>query len=118
MSKNPFEKFADKLLNRDKKGQDLRKYNINLNGILGNDIDYDEIQYNEHRKLVGIAKTCLSNQLHFWMAKANGNFQSRVIDLEHDIKISANINERISKKLHTKEDIDRLKAILSKHGCI
>ena len=118
MSKNPFEKLADKLLNRDKKGQDLRKYNINLNGILGNDIDYDELQYNEHRKLVGTAKVCLNNQLHFWMSKSSDNFKSRVIDLERDIKIAATITERITKKLHTKEDIDRLKSILSKHGCI
>ena len=117
MQKNPFEKFADKLLNRDKKGQDLKKYNINLNGILGNDINYDELQYNEHRKLIGIAKTCLSSQLHFWMSK-NGNFQSRIDDLQRDIRQSANICDRITKKQHTVDDITKLRTILTKHGCI
>ena len=117
MSKNPFEKFADKLLNRDKKGQDLRKYNINLNSILGDDVDYDEIQYNEHRKLIGTAKICLNNQLHFWMSK-NGDFRPRIDDLQHDIRQSANICDRITKKQHTADDITKLRTILTKHGCV
>jgi len=117
MQKNPFEKLADKLLNRDKKGQDLKKYNINLNGILGDDIDYDELQYNEHRKLIGIVRTCLSSQLHFWIAK-NGDFKSRIDDLQRDIKQSANICDRITKKLHTSDDITKLRNILTKHSCI
>ena len=117
MFKNPFEKFADKLLQRKDKGDALKKYNINLNGILGDDINYDELQYNEHRKLVGKAKVCLSDQLHFWLHKAN-KFQNRIDDLQRDIKIAASISDRINKKTHTQDDVDRLKSILTKHGCI
>ena len=43
MSKNPFEKFADKMLHRDKKGQDLKKYAIDLSGVLGKGIDNKEL---------------------------------------------------------------------------
>lgn len=112
-----FEKFADKLLYRDKKGQELKKFNIDLSSVLGEGINNDDIQYNEYRKLIGVAKVCLNNQLHFWISK-NGNFKSRIEDLERDIKNSATISDRINKKTHTKDDIDRLKFILSKHGCV
>lgn len=117
MSKNMFEKLADKLLQRKDKGDALKKYNIDLSGVLGDDINYDELKYNEHRRLIGTAKVCLNNQLHFWIAK-NGNFKSRIDDLERDIRIAATISDHINKKTHTQNDIDRLKAILSKHGCV
>ena len=110
--------MADKLLYRDKKGNDLKKYNIDLSGVLGEGIDQDELQHNEYRKLIGIAKVCLSNQLHFWVGKTGNTFKSRIEDLERDIKVAATISDHINKKTHTKNDIDRLKAILSKHGCI
>ena len=48
MQKNLFEKFADKMLHRDKKGQDLKKYNIDLSGVLGKGIDNKELQHNEN----------------------------------------------------------------------
>ena len=47
MFKNPFEKFADKLLGQDKRGQELKKYNIDLSGVLGEGIDQEELQHNE-----------------------------------------------------------------------
>jgi hypothetical protein len=118
MSKNPFEKLADKLLHRDKKGNDLKKYNIDLNGVFGGNINNKEIEYNSHRKLIGTAKTCLSSQLHFWLSRKNSNHSPRINAIEHDIKISANISNRITKKTYTPEDIVVLKSILSKYGCI
>ena len=47
MFKNPFEKFADKLLGQDKKGQELKKYNIDLSSVLGEGIDQEELQHIE-----------------------------------------------------------------------
>lgn len=118
MSKNPFEKLADKFLHRDKKGNDLKKYNIDLNNVFGGGINNEEIEYDSYRKLVGTAKTCLSNQLHFWLSKKNGDHSNRINSIERDIRISANISERITKKTHTQEDIKVLKDILRKYGCI
>jgi len=118
MSKNPFEKLADKLLHRDKKGNDLKKYNIDLNGVFGGGINNKEIEYDGYRKLIGTAKICLSNQFHFWCAKKNGDYTSRINAIERDIKISATISERINKKTYTQEDIKVLKDILSKYGCL
>ena len=117
MFKNPFEKFADKLLGQDKKGQELKKYNIDLSGVLGEGIDQEELQHNENRKLVGLTKTCLMNQLHFWMRKP-GDHSSRIAYLERDIKQAVNICESINQNKYTKDDITRLKSIQSKHGCI
>ena len=118
MSKNPFEKLADKLLHRDKKGNDLKKYNIDLNGVFGGGINNKEIEYDSYRKLIGTAKTCLSNQLHFWLAKKNNNHNSRIQAIERDIRTSAAISDRINKKTYTPDDITKLRSILSKHGCI
>jgi uncharacterized membrane protein YgaE (UPF0421/DUF939 family) len=118
MSKNPFEKFADKLLKQDKKGQDLKKYSIDLSGVLGGGIDNKELQYNEHRKLTATAKICLSNHHHFWLAKKTGDHSARLSMIERDIKIASNIIDRINKKSYTEDDITKLKSILSKHGCI
>ena len=118
MSKNIFEKLADKLLHRDKKGNDLKKYNIDLNGVFGGGINNKEIEYDSYRKLVGTAKTCLSGQLHFWLAKKNGDHNSRIKAIERDIKISATICDHINKKSYTPEDIKVLKDILSKYGCL
>jgi hypothetical protein len=118
MSKNPFEKFADKLLHRDKKSQDLKKYNIDLSSVLGEGIDNDELIYNEHRKLVGIAKTCLSSQLHFFIAKKLGDHSGMITSIENNIKKAANICERINNKTYTSEDISKLRSILRIYGCI
>ena len=118
MFKNPFEKFADKLLGQDKKGQELKKYNIDLSGVLGDDVNNKEIEYDSYRKLIGTAKTCLSGQLHFWLAKQNGDHLSRIKAIERDFKISATISDRINKKTYTPEDIKVLKDILSKYGCL
>jgi hypothetical protein len=118
MSKNPFEKLADKLLHRDKKGNDLKKYNIDLNGVFGGGVNNKEIEYDSYRKLIGTAKTCLSGQLHFWLAKKQGDHSSRIKAIERDFKISAAISERINKKTYTPEDIKVLKDILSKYGCL
>lgn len=117
MPKNPFEKFADKLLYRDKKGQELKKYNIDLSAVLGEGIDQEEIQHNENRKLVGLTKTCLMNKLHFWISKSGDN-SSRIAYIERDIKQAVNICERINQKSYTTDDIVKLKAILSKHSCL
>ena len=117
MKKNPFEKFADKLLNTKDKGEALKKYNIDLNGVLGGGIDNEEIQHNENRKLVGLTKTCLLNQLHFWINKS-GDHSSRIAYMERDIKTASNICDRINKKTYMKSDIDMLKSILHKHSCI
>jgi len=116
MRKNPFEKFADKLLHRDKKGQDLKKYNIDLSGVLGEGIDQEEIQHNENRKLIGLTKTCLMNKLHFWINK-KGDHSSRIAYLERDIKQAATICEHINQKKYTNDDIEKLKFILAKHSC-
>jgi hypothetical protein len=118
MPKNPFEKLADKLLHRKDKGDSLKKYNIDLSGVLGEGINQEEIQYNEYRKLVGIAKTCLSNQLHFWLAKKNGDYSNMINSIERNIKISANICGRINNKTYTNEDINKLRSILRIYGCI
>jgi hypothetical protein len=117
MPKNPFEKFADKLLHRDKKGQDLKKYNIDLSGVLGQGIDNKELEHNENKKLVGTTKICLMNKLHFWINKP-GDHSARVAYIERDIKQAVNICELINQNKYTKDDITRLKSILFKHGCV
>ena len=117
MRKNPFEKFADKILHRDKKGQDLKKYNINLSGVLGEGIDDKELQHNENRKLVGTTKTCLMNKLHFWINKP-GDHSSRIAYIERDIKQAVNICERINQNKYTQDDITKLRNILQKHNCL
>ena len=117
MSKNPFEKLADKLLHRKDKGDALKKYNIDLSGVLGEGINQEEIQYNEYKKLIGLSKTCLSGRLHFWLSKKTGDNTGRINDIQRDIKIAANIGDRINKKTYTSDDIIKLRSILSKHGC-
>lgn len=118
MFKNPFEKFADKMLHRDKKGQDLKKYSIDLSGVLGEGIDNKELQHNENRKLVGITKTCLMNKLHFWINKTNGDHSSRIAYLERDIRQAATICEQINQNKYTQDDITKLRNILQKHNCL
>ena len=116
--KNPFKNFTDKLLHKDKKLQDLKKYNIDLSNVLGEGIDNKELQHNENRKLVGLTKTCLMSKLHFWINKTTGDHSSRITYMERDIKIASNICDRINKKTYMKSDIDTLKSILRKHTCI
>jgi hypothetical protein len=118
MPKNPFEKLADKLLHRDKKGNDLKKYNIDLNGVFGGGINNKEIEYDSHRKLIGTAKVCLNNQLYFWMAKKNGDHSNMINSIEHNIKKASVICDRINNKTYTEEDISKLKSILRIYGCI
>jgi len=118
MSKNIFEKLADKLLHRDKKGNDLKKYNIDLNGVFVGGVNNKEIEYDSYRKLIGTAKVCLNNQFHFYFSKKNGDYTSRIKAIERDIKISATISNHINKKTYTPEDIKVLKDILSKYGCL
>jgi hypothetical protein len=118
MRKNPFEKFADKILHRDKKGQDLKKYNIDLGGVLGKGIDNKELQHNENRKLIGTTKTCLMNKLHFWLNKESGDHSARVAYLEREIKIANTLCEHINQNKYTQDDIIKLRSILSKHGCL
>jgi hypothetical protein len=48
----------------------------------------------------------------------NGDFRPRIDDLQHDIRQSANICDRITKKQHTADDITKLRTILTKHGCV
>jgi hypothetical protein len=115
---NPFEKFADNILHRDKKGQDLKKYSIDLNGVLGKSIDNKESQHNENRKLVGITKICLMNKLHFWINKTTGVHSSHIAYLEHDIKQAATICDLINQDKYTKDDITKLRNILQKHNCL
>jgi hypothetical protein len=117
MPKNPFEKLADKLLHRKDKGDSLKKYNIDLNGVFGGGINNDEIQYDNYRRLIGVAKVCLSDKLHFWLSKKNGDYSNQIVNIQRDIKIAANISERISKKTHTPDDIKVLKNILNKYNC-
>lgn len=118
MFKNPFEKFADKMLHRDKKGQDLKKYSIDLSGVLGEGINKDELQHNENRKLVGTTKTCLMNKLHFWINKTTGDHSSRIAYIERDIKQAATICEAINQNKYTMDDITKLRNILKKHDCL
>lgn len=118
MSKNPFEKFADKLLHRYKKGQDLKKYNIDLSGVLGEGIDNEELQHNENKKLVGLTKLCLMNKLHFWLNKTTGDHSARINYLERDIKIASKICNHINKKTYMESEIVKLKAILKRHNCL
>jgi hypothetical protein len=117
MFKNPFDKFADKILQRDKKGQDLKKYNIDLSGVLGEGIDQKELQHNENKKLIGITKTCLMNKLHFWINKP-GDHTARIAYIERDIKKAVYICDCITRNSYIKDDIDVLKSILYKHNCI
>ena len=117
MPKNPFEKLADKLLHRKDKGEELKKYNIDLNGVFGGGINNDEIQYDGYRRLIGTAKVCLSEKLHFWLSKKNGDYSNHIINIERDVKITANIGKRINEKIYTQEDIKVLKNILSKYNC-
>ena len=116
--RNPFEKFADKMLHRDKKGQDLKKYSIDLSGVLGGGVDNKELQHNENRKLVGVTRTCLMNKLHFWINKKTGDHSSRISYLEHDIKQAAYICDQINQDKYTKDDITKLRNILQKHNCL
>jgi hypothetical protein len=116
--KNPLDKIADKLLYKSKKGEDLKKFNIDLSGILGEGIDYKELQNNENKKLIGLTKTCLMNKLHFWINKTNGDHSSRINYIERDIKIAHNICEHINQNIHTDNDVLQLKNILIKHNCI
>jgi hypothetical protein len=44
MKKNPFEKFADKILKQKDKGDALKKYSIDLSGVLGGGVDQNEIK--------------------------------------------------------------------------
>lgn len=118
MRKNPFEKFADKMLQRDKKGQDLKKYSIDLGGVLGEGVNNEELQHNENRKLVGITKTCLMNKLHFWINKTNGDHSARIAYIERDIKQAVNICDLINQNKYTKGDITKLRNILLKHNCL
>jgi len=118
MRKNPFEKFADKILHRDKKGQDLKKYNIDLGGVLGEGIDNKELQHNENRKLVGLVKTCLSNKIHFWLNKESGDHSARIAYLEREIKTANVICEHINQNKYTQDDITKLRNILQKHNCL
>jgi hypothetical protein len=117
MFKNPFEKFADKMLHRDKKGQDLKKYSIDLSGVLGEGIDNKELQHNENKKLIGITKTCLMDKLHFWINKP-GDHSARIDYIKRDIKKAVNICEHINKNSYTQDDIILLKSILAKHSCL
>lgn len=117
MKKNPFEKFADKILKQKDKGDALKKYSIDLSGVLGGDINQKEIQYNEYRKLTAKAKICLSNHLHFWLSKKSGDHSARISMIERDIKISATIIERINNKTYTNEDITKLRTMLDKYSC-
>jgi len=117
MRKNPFEKFADKLLHKDKKGQELKKYNIDVSSVLGEGIDNEEIQHNENRKLIGLTKTCLMNKIHFWINK-QGDHSARIAYIERDIKAANELCNRINNKKYTTEDVNKLKLILSKHSCI
>ena len=117
MPKNPFEKLADKLLHRKDKGDALKKFNIDLSDVLGEEINQEELKYNEHRKLVGTAKTCLSEYLHFWIIKP-GDHSNMVNSIEYNIKKAANICDRINNKTYTEEDISKLKSILRIYGCI
>lgn len=112
MPKHILNKLANKLLCQDKKGQELKKYNIELG------VDNQELQHNEHRRLIGLTKTCLSSQLHFWIAKKNGDYTARINAIERDIKTAVNISERINKKTSTPEDIINLRDILNKYGCV
>jgi len=118
MPKNPFEKLADKLLHKDKKGQDLKKYNIDLSGVLGKGVDNEELQHNENRKLIGLTKTCLMNKIHSWINKKSGDNSARIAYIEKDIKQAATICEHINQKKYTQEDINKLKFILAKHSCL
>jgi len=106
------------MLRRDKKGQDLKKYAIDLNSVLGKGIDNKELQHNENRKLIGITKTCLMNKLHFWINKTTGDHSSRISYLEHDIKQATGICNLINQDKYTKDDITKLRNILQKHNCL
>ena len=117
MKKNPFEKFADKILKQKDKGDALKKYSIDLSGVLGGDINQKEIQYNEYRKLTAKAKICLSNHLHFWLSKKSGDHSARISMIERDIKVSATIIECINNKTYTNEDITKLRTMLDKYSC-
>jgi hypothetical protein len=86
--------------------------------VFGGDVNSKEIEYDSYRKLIGTAKICLSNQFHFWVAKKNGDYTSRIKAIERDIKISTTISNHINKKTYTPEDIKVLKNILFKYGCL
>ena len=43
MARNPYDKLADKLLQQSNKGNSLKKFNIDLNGVLGGGIDNKKI---------------------------------------------------------------------------
>ena len=91
----PKNKFAKVWLSQ---YNDLKKYNIDLNGVFGGGINNKEIEYDSHKKLVGTAKICLNNQLHFWLSKKNGDHSSMINSIEHNIKKASTICDRINNK--------------------
>jgi hypothetical protein len=78
-----FDRLADKLLKQADKGKDLKKYNIDLSGVLG-DIDNSELYHNECTKTIEKAEKVLNEQLKFWASKSEPN-PSRLSILNREI---------------------------------
>lgn len=117
MARNPYDKLADKLLKQSDKGTSLKKYNIDLNKVLGGGIDNKKIEQNHHQKLITSINECLTTQLNFWESKQYGDHSARISDIKRDMNLSFKIIERLNSNKHTQDDINQLKNILSKHGC-
>jgi cystathionine beta-lyase family protein involved in aluminum resistance len=117
MARNPYDKLADKLLQQSNKGNSLKKFNIDLNGVLGGGIDNKKIEQQHNQTLLNKAITCLNNHLEFWTSKQYGDHISRITDIKRDIKLIENIIKQVDNKTFTKADTTKLKDILTKHSC-
>jgi hypothetical protein len=117
MARNPYDKLADKLLQQSNKGNSLKKFNIDLNGVLGGGIDNKKIEQQHNQTLFNKVITCLNNHLEFWTSKQFGDHTSRITDIKRDIKLIENIIKRVDNKTFTQADTTKLKDILTKHSC-
>lgn len=109
-----FDKLADKLLKQADKNKDLKKYNIDLSGLLG-DIDNSELYHTECIKTIDKAEKVLNEQLKFWASKSEPN-QSRLSILNREIKLVASVKDQVLKKQYPHDDLKRIKEILNKYG--
>jgi len=117
MARNPYDKLADKLLKQSDKGNSLKKFNIDLSGVLGGGIDNTKIEQQYNQTLLNKTMICLNNHLGFWTSKQYGDHTARIADIKRDIKLAENIIKRFDNKTFNQDDTTKLKDILTKHSC-
>jgi hypothetical protein len=117
MARNPYDKLADKLLKQSDKGNSLKKFSIDLSGVLGDGIDNKKIEQQYNQTLLNKSIICLNNHLEFWTSKQYGDHTARIADIKRDIKLLETIIKQVDNKTFTQADQTKLKDILTKHSC-